>query len=152
MRKLRVIDTDGIRQKPFQTRKYVLCHSDDRAELFLYIGSSWEIGGKSGKMDEVFGEWEETNGRLALHLTCFLDCSTSRFGTEKRYNLFVRHMPNVVLAIALGDKLEQSGLMDSPVFFHFISRDLHYNRVAGGQTLRAVLLNQDSFAKIDILE
>ena len=114
-------------------RRYTLTHSDFTGDLYLTIGSDYNMEQCSGlytrlMRDEVFAEILETEKGYALHVYCHVSGGFV-LGTAKfRYDIFQKELPLVLESIRYGDSvLFENTKMDSmPVIVHFKSdKSLH---------------------------
>lgn len=88
-------------------RKYVLCHNDNTSDLYLYVLDDYREFFNSEKKDEVFFYWKDKN----LYLWVDVYNKNSKFSSEKRYEIFKKHIKNSVLAFV---KLEEVSLEINP--------------------------------------
>jgi hypothetical protein len=122
---------------PVTPRRYTLTHSDITGDLFLTIGSDYDLEQISGwytrlMRDEVLAEWLDEDRGPTLHVHCHVSgglvLGTARF----RFEIFQRELPLVLEAIRYGDRslFESNRHLDSaPVLVHFHARQARYDRV-----------------------
>ena len=130
-------------------RRYTLTHSDTTGELFLTIAAEYDPGQVSGwytrlMRDEVLGEWLFEGRQPSLHIHCHVSGGVL-FGTAGyRYGIFKGHLPLVLQVICSADKgflIENPALLDAPIFVHFHSRSLAYNKMENYGIARDYLVN-----------
>ena len=116
-------------------RRYTLTHSDSTGELFLSIGSDYDIQQISGlytklMRDEVLAELVNEGENPVFKIYCHVSGGII-FGTAKwRYKIFQAELPLVLEAIRYGDKVlfEQNPEFDNAiVLIHFHSTNSRYN-------------------------
>ena len=117
-------------------RMYTLTHSDFTGDLYLTIGSDYDLKQCSGiytrlMRDEVLAEISETENGYALHVYCHVSGGFV-FGTAKfRYDIFQRELPLVLESIRYGDAtlFGSTPEMDEiPIIVHFKSNNSSYNK------------------------
>jgi hypothetical protein len=122
---------------PVIPRRYTLTHSDVTGDLFLTIGSDYDLKQVSGwytrlMRDEVLAEWLEEDRGPALHVHCHVSGGLVLGPSRFRFEIFQRELPLVLEAIRYGDKslFETHRHLDSaPVLVHFHARQARYDRV-----------------------
>ncbi len=119
---------------PLEKRRYTLTHSDYSAELFLTIGTRYDLEAVNEKLrDEVLAEWKTRDGEYILlgkvHVSNGdYDKNFSRI----RYLIFKKELPLALTGIIYGDKdffIHYPWLLDSPIIIHFESVYPEYNDV-----------------------
>jgi len=124
-------------------RRYTLTHSDRTGELFLSIGSQYnmkQISHLYTKLmrDEVLAELSDNGDGLVFRLYCHISGGFV-FGTAKwRYNIFQYELPLVLEAIRYGDGtlFEHNPKLDeAPVFIHFQSTNSKFDKVENWGTM-----------------
>jgi hypothetical protein len=116
-------------------RRYTLTHSDFTGDLYLTIGSDYNMKQCSGlytrlMKDEVFAEILETEKGYALHVYCHVSGGFA-LGTAKfRYDIFQKELPLILESIRYGDSalFEDTKLDSIPVTVHFKSDKSLYNK------------------------
>ena len=107
-------------------RRYTLTHSDSTGDLFLTIGSTYNLKQISGfytrlMRDEILGEWKKDN-HFSLNIYCHVSGGIV-IGTAKwRNSIFRYHMPMVLEAICFGDKFflnKNQDFQEAPICVHF---------------------------------
>ena len=118
-------------------RRYTLTHSDTTGELFLSIGSEYNIKQISRlytklMRDEVLAELVINEGNMAFRVYCHVSGGFV-FGTASwRYNIFRSELPLALEAIRNGDRtlFELNPKLDNaPVYIHFKSTNPRFNNV-----------------------
>jgi hypothetical protein len=124
-------------------RRYTLTHSDLTGELFLTIGTEYDINRiyhiyTRLMRDEVLACWKEDEGGPILHVYCHVSGGLI-VGTAKwRYGIFQYHLPMVLQAFRYGDQPlfeTHPDLDQAPVQVHFHAREAKYNRIEDWGTL-----------------
>jgi hypothetical protein len=116
-------------------RRYTLTHSDFTGDLYLTVGSDYNMKQCSGlytrlMRDEVFAEISDTETGYTLDVYCHVSGGIA-IGTAKfRYDIFRKELPLVFEAIRYGDSvLFENSRMDSiPVIVHFRSSKNLYSK------------------------
>ena len=86
-------------------RKYTLTHSDESGELFLSIGSKYDLDQIDyNNRDEVLGSWEKDNEYYLL-ITVEVDKGEDLSNTIRRDKIFRQELPLALMAIIYGDNL-----------------------------------------------
>jgi len=90
-------------------RRYTLTHSDLTGDLFLTIGSDFDLEKLSGwkaklMRDEVLAEWLVNEDVFSLHVFCHVSGGFVFGKAEWRYNTFKKELPLVLEAIRYGDR------------------------------------------------
>jgi hypothetical protein len=120
---------------PLPPRYYTLTHSDRTGDLFLSIGTSYDVEKLSDlytrfMRDEVLAELKN-DGQLSLNLHYHV-CGGFVFGWAKlRYKIFCRFISYNVQAIRFGDKafFEKNPEFDNArVLIHFHSSNKKYEK------------------------
>lgn len=122
---------------PLTPRRYTLTHSDATGDLFLTIGSDYDLKQISGwytrfMRDEVLAEWLEGDRGPTLHVHCHVSGGLALGPSKFRFEIFQRELPLVLEAIRYGDQslFESHGHLDSaPILVHFHAREARYDRV-----------------------
>lgn len=111
-------------------RKYTLTHSDESGELFLSIGSKYDLDQIDyNNRDEVLGSWEKDNEYYLL-ITVEVDKGEDLSNTIRRDKIFRQELPLVLMAIIYGDNLlleNNKELYESPIRVKFNSKINEYN-------------------------
>lgn len=122
-------DKIGI-SSPLIPRKYTLTHSDESGELFLSIGSKYDLDQIDyNNRDEVLGSWEK-DGEYYLLITVEVDNGDELSNTIKRDKIFRQELPLALVAIIYGDNLlleNNKGLYEAPIRVKFNSKINEYN-------------------------
>jgi len=117
-------------------RRYTLTHSDFTGDLYLTIGSGYDMKQCSGlytrlMRDEVFAEILETEEDYTLHVYCHISGGLV-FGTAKfRYDIFQRELRLVLESLRYGDAVlfeKVSEVESMCVIVHFRSNKSLYNK------------------------
>ena len=116
-------------------RRYTLTHSDFTGDLYLTIGSDYNMKQCSGlytrlMRDEVLAELAETEKGYALNVYCHVSGGFA-LGTAKfRYDTYQKELPLVFESIRYGDAvLFENFEVDSiPVIVYFRSNKNLYNK------------------------
>ena len=118
-------------------RRYTLTHSDRTGELFLSIGSEYNIKQISGlytrlMRDEVLAEFVNRGDLIEFRVYCHVSGGFA-FGTASwRYNIFRSELPLVLEAIRYGDRtlFEHNAKLDEiPIKIHFQSSNSRFNSI-----------------------
>ena len=124
-------------------RRYTLTHSDRTGELFLSIGSQYDMK-KISKLytrlmrDEVLAEFVNNEDSLELRVHCHVSGGFVVGSAGWRYNIFRSELPLVLETIRYGDRIlfEKNPEIDHiPVCIHFHSGKKKYNIVENWGTL-----------------
>lgn len=118
-------------------RRYTLTHSDISGELFLSIGTQYDIQKISGlytrlMRDEVLAELVSIERNPAFKVYCHVSGGFVLGSAKWRYNIFKSELPLVLEAFRFGDRtlFEQNSELDkAPVQICFDSTDRSFNRV-----------------------
>jgi hypothetical protein len=122
---------------PLTPRRYTLTHSDVTGDLFLTIGSDYDLEQVSGwytrlMRDEVLAEWLEEDRGPALHVHCHVSGGLVLGPSRFRLEIFQRELPLVLEAIRYGDQSlfeTHRHLESAPILVHFHAREARYDRV-----------------------
>ncbi len=131
---------------PLLGRKYTLTHSDQTGQLFLDIGTRYNLSSINLKMrDEVLAEWKINNdGILILFGTVYVDHGEySKEEAFYRYKIFHKEMPLALKAIINGDISFYSYypfLLNAPIVIYFQSIFPEYNGISNYGTPREYLV------------
>ncbi|SDJ51664.1 staygreen family protein [Salimicrobium halophilum] len=121
--------------QPIENRKYTLTHSDITGELFLTVGTEFDIAAIDPVMrDEVIAEWNKDNqNRYVLAGNVHVDGSNmTKASSMVRFNIFQREMDTALKGIIYGDRAffaEHPYLLDAPIFIQFDSVYPEFNRI-----------------------
>ncbi|WP_195989589.1 staygreen family protein [Clostridium sp. D53t1_180928_C8] len=111
-------------------RKYTLTHSDESGELFLSIGSKYDLDQIDYiNRDEVLGSWEKEDEYYLL-ITVEVDKGEELSNTIRRDKIFRRELPLALMAIVYGDNLlleNNAELYEAPIRVKFNSKINEYN-------------------------
>lgn len=110
-----------------EPRRYTLTHSDMTGDLFLSIGHDYDQAQLSGwqtrlMRDEVLAEWKAGRTGPELHVHCHVSGGLIFGGARWRYQIFQRHMRQVLEAFRHGDRElieDHPDLDDALVYVHF---------------------------------
>ncbi|WP_066371996.1 staygreen family protein [Neobacillus fumarioli] len=119
---------------PVKGRKYTLTHSDATGELFLSIGTQYNLSAINFKIrDEVLAEWIEHNGQLIFKGKVYVSGGEfDEHSSKQRFMIFQREMKLALTAIFYGDRKFFScfpQLLNSSIFIQFESIYPQYNQV-----------------------
>ncbi|UCD08330.1 MAG: staygreen family protein [Dehalococcoidales bacterium] len=117
-------------------RRYTLTHSDFTGDLYLTIGSGYDMKQCSGlytrlMRDEVLAEISETEKGYSLHVYYHVNGGFVLGTAKYRYEIFQRELPLVLESIRHGDSVlfENLSKADSmPVVVYFKSNKSLYNQ------------------------
>ena len=124
-------------------RRYTLTHSDRTGDLFLSIGSQYDME-KISKLytrlmrDEVLAELVNNEDRLEFRVHCHVSGGLIIGTAGWRYNIFRSELPLVLESIRYGDRalFEKNPELDRiPVYIHFHSIKKLYNIIEQWETL-----------------
>jgi hypothetical protein len=118
-------------------RLYTLTHSDITGELFLSIGSQYDMQQISGlytrlMRDEVLAELSGDGNKLIFRVYCHVSGGFILGTARWRYNIFQSELPLVLEAIRYGDRtlFEQNPELDqTPVHVYFQSTDKRFEKI-----------------------
>ncbi|MDX1797867.1 MAG: staygreen family protein [Candidatus Lokiarchaeia archaeon] len=136
--KLHVVYQDSVdADKLVLPRKYTLTHSDSTGDLFLAIGSEYDLEQTSKRYtrfmrDEVLAEWQKKNDHYELHFYLHVSGGFCFGWAGLRDRIFRYHLPLVFQAIRYGDKELIDSLpviQSSSIFVHFQSKNKKYNKI-----------------------
>lgn len=117
---------------PVIGRKYTITHSDTTAELFVFVAEYYAEDQISSMRDEVMVAWEQNKGSLALIGYVIVDGYGIQGNADLRNEVFYNQMPTALQALRGGDRFlfdKYPNLDHTPVFIHFISSNLAYNKI-----------------------
>lgn len=126
---------DASPEGPASPRRYTLTHSDTTGDLFLSVGTDYDYGAISGlytriMRDEVVAELIENQNGPELHVHCHVSGGLVFGGAKWRYEIFQRHMRQVLEALRYGDAVfytSNPGYDSAPVKVHFDSANARYH-------------------------
>lgn len=112
---------------PLIPRRYTLTHSDETAELFLFVGLDYAYNEINPNRDEVLAEWIYNNGRYEINANVYVDGSPNASFLEAmvRLAIFKRELPLALEGIFYGDKAllkENPYLLNAPIYINFNSQ------------------------------
>jgi len=130
-------------------RRHTLTHSDATGDLFLTIGSEFDLRQVSAfytrpMRDEVLAEWRRDEGGPGLHVFCHVSGGVHIGSAPWRYGIFRQHMPQVLQAFRQGDEglfRSHPELDQASVFVHYRSHRADYARVEAWGLLRQYRLD-----------
>jgi len=122
---------------PPDTRRYTLTHSDATGDLFLSVGKDYDYKAISGfytriMRDEVIAELIENQKRYELHVYCHVSGGLVFGGAKWRYEIFQRHLRQVLQAFRYGDEVFYAAYphyASAQVVVHFQSANSRYHLV-----------------------
>ncbi|MBM7702401.1 staygreen family protein [Metabacillus iocasae] len=118
---------------PVICRKYTLTHSDETAELFLFVDHQFATDQIGPMRDEVFAEWLQKDGACMLYVYVFVGNENIDKSIQAiRYTIFKKEMPLALQAIRYGDQMffkRYSPLDSAPIFVHFHSNDPNFHTI-----------------------
>jgi hypothetical protein len=122
---------------PLAPRRYTLTHSDASGDLFLTIGSAYDVQQISGlytrlMRDEVLAEWRQGEGGPALHVFCHISGGLVSGTAAWRDAIFRHELPLVFEVIRYGDRAMfeiHPELDDAPILVHFRSSRRRYRKL-----------------------
>jgi hypothetical protein len=126
--KLHVVFKDNVKAGgPIVPRCYTLTHSDFTGDLFLTIGTGYDLKQISGiytklLRDEVLAEWGNFNGVLSLIVHCHISGGLIFGKASWRESIFRQEMPLILESIRYGDRIlfkSNPELDECPVWIHF---------------------------------
>ncbi|MEL3972225.1 staygreen family protein [Rossellomorea oryzaecorticis] len=132
---------------PIDNRKYTLTHSDLTGELYVSIGSQYDLMKINAQMrDEVLGEWRREQGQYTLCGKVYV--SGGEFDeklSKVRFMIFKKELPLALTAIVNGDQgfyTYYPWLLDAPIYIYFESVFDEFNQVIYFGTPRQYLLKR----------
>jgi hypothetical protein len=130
---------------PIDNRKYTLTHSDTTGQLYLSIGSQYDLSKMNARLrDEVLGEWRRELGQYTLFGKVYV--SGGEFDeklSKVRFMISKKEIPLALNAFVNGDKgfyTYYPWLLDAPVYIYFESVFNEFNQVIYFGTPRHYLL------------
>ena len=134
-------------------RRYTLTHSDTTGELFLSIGTDYDHAQLSGwqtrlMRDEVLAVWMAGEAGPELHVHCHVSGGLIFGGTSWRYQIFQRHMRQVLEAFYYGDQAMINRLPhldDAPVHVHFNAPGTAFDRTENWDRFGAYRIEPSPF-------
>ena len=118
---------------PADGRKYTLTHSDETGNLFLAVGTEFDMPALGEKHDEVLGEWKSYNGQYFLGVSVYISGSEYDYDqANTRYRIFRQELPLALTAIIYGDQEFYHffpWLVDCPIYVHFLSNYADFNHM-----------------------
>ncbi|MFX1418715.1 MAG: staygreen family protein [Promethearchaeota archaeon] len=145
--KLHVVFNPSVESNKLKLpRKYTLTHSDSTGDLFLTIGSDYNLKQLSSlytrfMRDEVLAEWEKKNEHFELHFYLHVSGGFVFGWASLRDRIFRSHLPLVFQTIIYGDKKlfkTFPQLKDSQILVHFQSKNKKYNKIENFGQLRDI--------------
>lgn len=136
--KLHVVYKDSVDvDKLIMPRKYTLTHSDSTGDLFLTIGSEYDLDQISSlytrfMRDEVLAEWQKKNDHYELHIYLHVSGSFCFGWAGLRDRIFRSHLPLVLQVFRYGDKKlfdEMPAIKNSQIIVHFQSKKKKYDKI-----------------------
>jgi hypothetical protein len=131
-------------EEPNNPRRYTLTHSDATGDLFLSVGTDYDYKAISGfytriMRDEVVAELVENLEEPELHVYCHVSGGLVFGGAKWRYEIFQRHMYQVLQAMRFGDDVffTTNPHYDlAQVLIHFQSANSRYHQTENWGSLR----------------
>lgn len=122
---------------PAFPRKYTLTHSDRTGDLFLSIGTAYDLAQISGwytrlMRDEVLAEYLLVGDGPELHAYCHVSGGLVFGIAGWRYGIFRYHLPMVLQAFYYGDQhflTVNPGYAHAQVRVHFHSTRSRYHKI-----------------------
>jgi hypothetical protein len=115
---------------PVIGRKYTITHSDVRAELFVFIASSYACDKVTSMHDDVKIAWESFEKGFVLK--GIVDVDGNQAGLAKiRNRIFLNEMPLALQALRQADRFlfrKRPELDKTPVLIHFIYSKPNYDK------------------------
>jgi hypothetical protein len=143
---------DADPEKPANPRRYTLTHSDTTGDLFLSIGTDYDYKAISGfytriMRDEVVAELLEKPNGPELCVYCHVSGGLVLGGAKWRYEIFQRHMRQVLQAMRYGDDVfftTNPSYASAKVKVHFQSNKSRYNLVENWGILNDYVIQEGS--------
>ncbi|MED4462244.1 staygreen family protein [Metabacillus fastidiosus] len=131
--------------EPVAGRKYTLTHSDKTGDLFLNIGSKYDLNTINKKnRDEVLANWMFRQGQYLLMGKVYVTGGEFNEQLSKiRFTIFQKELPLALTAIIYGDRKFYSYhpyLLDAPIYIQFESSLPEFHRLMYCGTPRWYLL------------
>lgn len=126
--KLHVTYLPGIRSEgPVVSRRYTITHSDITGDIFLTIGTNYNLKQISGwytrfMRDEVLAEWKAIQNKLLLHVYCHVSRGLVFGRPGWLYAIFRGELPLILETIQYGDRIlftSNPELDNAQVMIHF---------------------------------
>ena len=111
---------------PVTNRKYTITHSDETADLFVFIGENYADDQFTRIRDDVNIAWEKTENGLALIGFVLVDEVGVLGNPFIRNKIFYNEMPTALQALRQADRflfINEPGLDKTPVYIQFISNN-----------------------------
>lgn len=121
--------------KPYEPvigRKYTITHSDETAELFVFVAGNYAEDQITRMRDEVRVAWEQNENGLVLMGSVIVDGKGIMGDAYIRNSIFYREMPTALQALRNSDRFlfDKEPYLDyTPVYIHFISSYPEYNMI-----------------------
>lgn len=115
--------------EPIMGRKYTITHSDDTAQLFVFVSKNYAEDQISEMRDDVRLAWELSDNGLALIGCVIVDSDDVKGNSFIRNKIFLKEMPKALQSLRRADRflfMNQPGLDNTPVFIRFISNKPAY--------------------------
>ena len=116
--------------EPIIGRKYTITHSDETAELFVFIASNYAEDQITRIRDEVRVVWEKNRNGLVLMGYVTVDGKGIIGDASIRSDIFHREIPTAFKALRQSDRFlfdKKPYLDDTPLYIHFISSNPEYD-------------------------
>jgi hypothetical protein len=118
-------------------RRYTLTHSDSTGEMFLSIGSDYDLKQISGfytrlMRDEVLAEFIVDHQEMSFHVYCHVSGGLALGPAGWRKDIFHHHMRMVLEALRYGECeliSTHPELDEVKIWVHFKSTHTKYNKV-----------------------
>lgn len=131
--------------EPVVGRKYTLTHSDKTGDLFLNIGTQYNLNAIDKKnKDEVLAGWIFQEGRYLLKGRVYVTSGEFNEQLSKiRFTIFQKELSLALTAIIYGDRkfyFYHPYLLDAPIYIQFESSLPEFHRLMYCGTPRWYLL------------
>lgn len=116
---------------PVIGRKYTITHSDQTAELYVFIAENYAEDQVTRMHDDVKIKWQQTGRGYALLGSVLIDDKDVQGNLNLRNKIFFQEMPTVLQALRLADRFlfdEKPELDHTRVLIHFESSNPIYDK------------------------
>lgn len=123
---------DGVtKTDPIIPRRYTLTHSDQTAQLFLSIGTSFAYDKVTSMRDEVLGEWVTDENTYYYLVYLHVGGALGQIVEGLRLSVFRSELPLALEAIRYGDQVffETHSMDQYPIIVYFLYSDPEKNVV-----------------------
>ena len=116
--------------EPVIGRKYTITHSDETADLFVFVASNYAEDQITRIRDELRVAWEQNENGLVLMGYVIVEGKGIIGDAYIRSDIFYREIPTALKALRQSDRFlfdKKPYLDDAPLYIHFISSNPEYD-------------------------